>query len=180
MSIAQVPTVRYIYADFVFTRVVYYNALYFGLQQIRGPDPIAQGMYLKLLEAVPAWLDTTTYTEMDGHTAALTAWTAIDNHDYQLSWKFHCKSCHYIKTKKIDQLDVVPARTFEEESERDSARFLYWHILSTDILFRLFYGKPTVVCVTQYHETTCLSTLFLITVGVRILIYNRCAGCLTK
>lgn len=128
---------------------MYYNALYFGLHQIRGPDPVAQGMYLKLLEAVPAWLDAAADTEMDGHTAALTAWTAINNHDYQLSWKFHCKSCHYIKTRKIDQIDVIPARTFEEESKRDSMRFLYWHILSTDILFRLFYGKPTVVCLAR-------------------------------
>ncbi|KAF2833134.1 hypothetical protein CC86DRAFT_310811 [Ophiobolus disseminans] len=126
--------------------VLYYNALYFGLQQIRGPtDPVAQGMYLKLLEAVPAWLDSPSDTNMDGYTAALTAWTAINNHDYQLSWRFHCKSCHYIKTKKIDQLDVVPARTFEEEDDRDSLRYLYWHVLSTDTLFRLFYGKPTVV-----------------------------------
>jgi len=119
---------------------------FLGLQQLRGPgDPVAQGMYLKVLESVPAWLDTTIYTDMDGHTAALTAWTAINNHDYQLSWKFHCKSCHYIKSKNIDQLDTVPAKSLEDEQKREGSRFLYWHILSTDMLFRLFYGKPTVV-----------------------------------
>jgi hypothetical protein len=126
--------------------VMYYNALYYGLLQIRGPgDPVAQGMYLKVLEAVPVWLEGSTDTDLDGHTAALTAWTAINNHDYQLSWKFHCKSCQCIKMRKIDELDITPAQTFEEEDSRDGLRYLYWHVLSTDILFRLFYGKPTVV-----------------------------------
>jgi hypothetical protein len=128
--------------------VMYYNALYYGLNDLRGPgDPVAQAMYLKLLEAVPAWLDTPADTELDGHTAALTAWTATNNHDYQLSWKFHLKSCHYVKTKRVDQVDVVPARTFEEEDKKEKSRYLYWHVLSTDQLFRIFYGKPSVVSV---------------------------------
>jgi hypothetical protein len=143
--------------------VLYYNALYYGLHQIRGPgDPVAQGMYLKVLEAVPAWLDAQKDTDMDGHTAALTAWTAINNHDYQLSWKFHCKSCHFVKSRKIDQLDVIPARSFEEEDKRDSLRYLYWHVLGTDTLFRLFYGKPTMVCSCfRVHSTHLLSPYFM-------------------
>lgn len=127
--------------------VMYYNALYYGLHQIRGPgDTVAQSMYLKVLEAVPAWLDSSANTDMDGRTAALTAWTAIVNNDHQLSWKFHCKACHYIKAREIDILDVIPAKTFEEEDKRNGQRFLYWHILSIDALYRLIYGKPTVVC----------------------------------
>lgn len=126
--------------------VMYYQALYYGLNDLRGPgDPVAQGMYLKVLEAVPAWLDTAGDSDMDGHTASLLAWTATNNHDYQLSWKFHLKSCHYVKMKKIDQIDTFPARTFEEEDKKENDRYLYWHVLSTDQLFRLFYGKPTVV-----------------------------------
>ncbi|OAK98916.1 hypothetical protein IQ06DRAFT_25091 [Phaeosphaeriaceae sp. SRC1lsM3a] len=126
--------------------VMYYNALYYGLNDLRGPgDPVAQGMYLKILEAVPAWLDTAGDSDMDGHTAALTAWTATNNHDYQLSWKFHLKSCHYVKMKKIDQIDAIPASTFEEEDKKENDRYLYWHVLSTDQLFRTFYGKPTVM-----------------------------------
>lgn len=127
--------------------VLYFNGLYYGLTHLRGlGDPVAQGMYLKILEAVPAWLESPGDTEIDGHTAALMAWTATSNHDYQLSWKFHCKSCHYVKTKKLDQIDLVPAKTWDEEERKEGARYLYWHVLSTDTLFRLFYGKPTVVC----------------------------------
>lgn len=49
--------------------VMYYNALYYGLQLLRGQsDPVAQGMYLKVLEAVPAWLDTTIESDLDGRT----------------------------------------------------------------------------------------------------------------
>ncbi|KAF1841025.1 uncharacterized protein K460DRAFT_371020 [Cucurbitaria berberidis CBS 394.84] len=127
-------------------RVMYYNALYYGLQQTRGTGcPLVRAAYMKVLEAVPAWLEASNETNMDGHTAALTSWTAMNNQDYQLSWKFHCKSCHYVKMKGIDQLDTVPSKTFEEEGGRDVLRFLYWHVLSTDTLFRMFYGKPTVV-----------------------------------
>jgi hypothetical protein len=140
--------------------VMYYNALYYGLNDLRGPgDPVAQAMYFKVLEAVPAWLDTPAETDMDGHTAALTAWTATNNHDYQLSWKFHLKSCHYVKTKRIDHIDVTPGRTFQEEEKKEDGRYLFWHVLSTDQLFRLFYGKPTVVCIPVHTSIAMLCTL---------------------
>jgi hypothetical protein len=136
--------------------VMYYNALNYGLHQIRGPgDALTQKAYLKALEAVPAWLDAPTETEMDGFTAALTAWAAINNLDYQLSWKFHCKSCQFVQSRGIDQLDRAPAKTLEEEDKRGPLRYLYWHILSTDCLFRLFYGKPTVVSISIYLQGFC-------------------------
>jgi hypothetical protein len=127
-------------------RVMYYNALYYGLQEIKGPgDPMTTKAYAKVLESIPAWLEAPNETDMDGHTAALTAWTAINNHDYQLSWKFHCKSCQFIKLKGIDQLDANPASSLDEESRRNGYRYLHLHVVSTDTLFRLFYGKPTVI-----------------------------------
>lgn len=126
--------------------VLYYNALSYGIQLARGPqDPLVQAAYLKILEAVPAWLDVSTESEIDGATAALTAWAAINNHDYQLSWKFHCKSCHYLKLHGIDQLDTIPAKTLQEEDKREGSRYLYWQILATDLLFRLLLGKPPAV-----------------------------------
>lgn len=120
-----------------------YNALYYGLLQSEGPGGVgATKAYMKVLESVPAWLDSSSETRMDGHTAALTSWTCISMHDYQLSWKFHCKSCQYVKSKGIDQIDAVPAKTCAEEDDRDALRYFYWHTLSVDVLFRLFYGKP--------------------------------------
>jgi hypothetical protein len=131
--------------------VMYYNALYYGLQQLHGSgDPRTHQAYIKLLELVPHWLENSADTIVDGHTAALTTWTTINNQDSQLSWKFHCKSCQYVKVRGVDQLDVVPAKTLEEESDRETLRYLYWHVLNTDILFRLFYGKPTVVSHSKY------------------------------
>ncbi|KAI8936434.1 hypothetical protein NX059_006841 [Plenodomus lindquistii] len=126
--------------------VMYYTALYYGLQHRHGPGDVVTGKaYMRVLDTVPAWLGAATNSVLDGHTAALIAWTCINNHDYQLSWKFHCKSCQFLKMKGIDKLDTLPAQTFEEENQRDSLRFLYWHVLSTDSLFRLFYDKPTVM-----------------------------------
>ncbi|KAG9186952.1 hypothetical protein G6011_10060 [Alternaria panax] len=127
-------------------RVMYYNAMYYGLQSMEGPGgDRTKKAYMKVLESVPAWLESPNDTSMDVHTAALSAWTAMTCHDYQLAWKFHCKSCQHIKSNGIDQLDVVPAKSFEEENKRDAGRYTYWYILSIDTLFRLFYGKPTVL-----------------------------------
>lgn len=126
--------------------VMYFLAMHYGLNQARGPGhALTQTAYLKALEHVPAWLETPTDTDVDGYTAALSAWVAVNNLDYQLAWKFHLKSCHYLKCKGIDNLDAVPARTNEEEERRGSTRFLFWQVLSTDCLFRLFWGKPTMV-----------------------------------
>ncbi|KAL6155517.1 hypothetical protein ACJQWK_05167 [Exserohilum turcicum] len=127
-------------------RVMYYNALYYGLRETNGPGhDLTVKAYLKVLESVPAWLESPRQTNMDGLTATLTAWTSNTMHDYQLAWKFHCKSCQYIISKGMDQIDATPARSFAEEEERDPARYLYWHALCTDVLLRLVYGKPKVL-----------------------------------
>lgn len=127
-------------------KVLYWNAIHYGLQEVRGfKDPLVQTAYLKFLEAVPAWLDSSSENVIDGYTASLSTWTTLTNHDYQLAWKFHCKTCQYIKMNKIDNLDLLPAKSFQEEDTRNNYRYLYWHILCTDMTFRLFFGKPTVV-----------------------------------
>lgn len=127
--------------------VMYYAAIHYGLTQARGlGNALAHTAYLKALEHVPAWLESPTDTDLDGYTAAISAWVAVNNLDYQLSWRFHLKACHYMKSKRIDQMDVIPARTAEEEEKREPTRYLFWQVLSTDCLFRLFWSKPTVVC----------------------------------
>ncbi|KAJ4986668.1 fungal specific transcription factor [Stagonosporopsis vannaccii] len=126
--------------------VMYFAAVHYGLTQLRGPgNLLAHTAYLKALEHVPAWLEAPIETDMDGYTAAICSWVAVNNLDYQLSWRFHLKACHFMKSKKIDLLDVSPATTFEEEQKREPARYLFWQVLATDCLFRLFWCKPTVI-----------------------------------
>ena len=144
-SFAELVSSPYVTFDAVL-HVLYWNAVYYGLHQTYGPNEArTQAAYRKVLNAVPAWLASPAETDLDGWTAALTAWTAIVNFDYQLSWKFHCKSCHFIQQRGLDRIDVVPAATNEEEAERDDHRPLYWHALWCDMFFRLFYGKPSVL-----------------------------------
>ncbi|KNG51276.1 hypothetical protein TW65_01291 [Stemphylium lycopersici] len=38
--------------------------------------------------------------------------------------------------------EVINSPTCGEEDDRDALRYFYWHTLSVDVLFRLFYGKP--------------------------------------
>ncbi|KAF2120436.1 hypothetical protein BDV96DRAFT_266195 [Lophiotrema nucula] len=126
-------------------RVLYYNALYYGLIKLRGvANPLARKAYFKALESVPLWLETSKASDLDIMTACLTTWTAINNFDYQLSWRFHCKSCQLSKTRGLDRLDCSPPATLEEERWREKMRPLCWQVLQTDLLFRLFYGKPSV------------------------------------
>ena len=100
---------------------------------------------MKILESVPAWLESPNETTMDGHAAALTSWTSIMMHDYQLAWKLHCKLSRYLTSKGIDQIDSKTAKTFAEEDERNMQRYIYWYALGNDLSFRLFYGKPRVI-----------------------------------
>lgn len=101
--------------------------------------------YMKVLESVPAWLESPSKTDMDGFTASLITWTCITMHDYPLAWKFHCKVCQHLMSNGIDQLDSSPAKSFTDEDERDRYRYIYWHTLCSDIAFRLFFGKPKVL-----------------------------------
>jgi len=45
----------------------------------------------------------------------------------------------------IDKLDVDMAKTHKEENRRQGVRFFYFCVLQTDLLFRLFLGKPAVL-----------------------------------
>ncbi|KAF2746452.1 hypothetical protein M011DRAFT_468543 [Sporormia fimetaria CBS 119925] len=127
-------------------RVAYYNALFYGLHSLRGPgNDLSKVAYLKLLESVPEWLEAATGTDLDGHCALLTAYTTIHNFDYQLSWKFHCRACHFLKVKGVDRLDSVPIRSNEEEDRRQNLRYLYFLVLQTDLFFRMFNNKPAAI-----------------------------------
>lgn len=127
-------------------RVAYFNALYFGLNHSRGPgNPSARVAYYKFLEAVPAWLSADSSSELDGHCAALTTFTALHNFDYQLAYKFHARACHFLRVKGVDRLDAIPIRSNEEEDRRQSLRYLYWLCLQTDLLFRLLLDKPPMI-----------------------------------
>lgn len=127
-------------------RVLYYNALYYGLQDTEGPGAeVTMKAYMKVLESVPAWLESQTKSDLDGSTAALITWTCITMHDYPLAWKFHCKVCQHLMSQGIDQIDSAPAKTFTDEDKRDGYRYIYWHTLCSDIAFHLFFGKPKVL-----------------------------------
>ncbi|KAL5314041.1 hypothetical protein ACEPPN_018465 [Leptodophora sp. 'Broadleaf-Isolate-01'] len=126
--------------------VQYYSMLYYGSSKLFKPgNTFSEDAYLTMLEVVPAWLDASTDTLADVHTATMMVWAALSMLDYQLAWKFHCKACSYIKLSGIDHLDILPPKTIEEQSKRADLRILHWHILSADILFRVLLGKPSIL-----------------------------------
>ena len=79
-------------------RVLYYNALYYGLYKRHGPgNDLAQTAYYKLLESVPAWLAVAKGTNLDIGTAGITV--SLYSHirlDITNMWRLvdmdhHCK-----------------------------------------------------------------------------------------
>ena len=70
--------------------VLFYNALFYGISDRFGTGClIAQQAYKKILEAVPAWLEGATGSDLDAHTAALTCWTSISMLDCKLRPRQH-------------------------------------------------------------------------------------------
>lgn len=74
-----------------------------------------------------------------------------------LSWKALAQACRISKALGLFSMDETPSEgdkqlSTEPESlppqakvERNRKRFEFWHILRTDSLFRMCYGKPTLI-----------------------------------
>jgi hypothetical protein len=75
--------------------------------------------------------------------------------------------------KGVDKLDVHIAKTHEEEELRQGLRYLYWFVIQTDIMFRLFFGKPAALRWTSERDVK-LPPLFIGNVNVhapQVIIY---------
>jgi hypothetical protein len=75
--------------------------------------------------------------------------------------------------KSIDKLDLHMAKTHEEEELRQGLRYLYWFVIQTDIMFRLFFGKPAALRWTSERDVK-LPPLFMGNVNVhapQVIIY---------
>lgn len=75
--------------------------------------------------------------------------------------------------KGVDRLDVEMAKTHEEEDNRQGLRYLYWFVIQTDLMFRLFFGKPAALRWTSERDVK-LPPLFMGNVNVhapQVLVY---------
>ncbi|CAI7678479.1 unnamed protein product [Penicillium manginii] len=125
-------------------RMIYYNAIYRG-QTCGSADEYkrAAGTYIKCLQSVPSWLSSAQGSQMDLMAASLTSWTAIDNFDYHLAWKFHSEACRFSEILGIQDVETSNSDLAEDDPEKNDKRRLHWHLVMTDCLYRLWYDKPS-------------------------------------
>lgn len=74
-----------------------------------------------------------------------------------LSWKALAQTCRISKALGLFSVDETPSEGDKQlstepeslprqaEEERNRKRFEFWHILRMDCLFRMCYGKPTLI-----------------------------------
>ncbi|KAL2815262.1 hypothetical protein BDW59DRAFT_176193 [Aspergillus cavernicola] len=124
-------------------RIIYYNAIYLG-QSIgsEAEQKLSTKTYYKCLQSVPKWQESATGTQLDLLAASLTAWLAINNFDYHLSWQFHREACRFGDLLGIHEVDSLPPGDPQEESEKEVKRRLHWYLVEMDFHFRLWYDKP--------------------------------------
>ncbi|KAL3476698.1 hypothetical protein BJX99DRAFT_227547 [Aspergillus californicus] len=125
-------------------RIIYHSAMYLG-QSIgtEADQRMSTQTYYKCLQSVPEWQESAQGTSLDLLAATLTAWLAINNFDYHLAWEFHSESCRFGDLLGIHDVDSLPLGTPDEESDKEFKRRAHWYLVEMDLLFRLWYDKPT-------------------------------------
>ncbi|OJJ42145.1 hypothetical protein ASPZODRAFT_155485 [Penicilliopsis zonata CBS 506.65] len=102
------------------------------------------------------WLDRIQNTPADMEAAFSMVSMALEACDSDLAWKIFGHACTIarslgyfsVDTDPADPTEAAPANepaTSETEVEKNRKRFTFWHLIRTDHLFRLSYGKPTLI-----------------------------------
>ncbi|CAI7611529.1 unnamed protein product [Penicillium pancosmium] len=125
-------------------RIIYLNAIYRG-QTCGNEDEYkgAASTYYKCLQSVPSWLSSAQGSQMDLIAASLTSWTAIDNFDYHLAWKFHSEACRFSDLLGIQDVETPDSDLADVDAKINDKRRIYWHLVTTDCLYMLWYDKPS-------------------------------------
>ncbi|PYH81069.1 hypothetical protein BO82DRAFT_375004 [Aspergillus uvarum CBS 121591] len=125
-------------------QVIYFNAIYFGQTAGTGAEQRAAAKtYYRCLQVVPKWLASSQGSHLDLIAASLTAWMGINNFDYHLSWQFHHEACRFGDLLGIHDVDSLPTGTAQDEIEKDVKLRMHWYLVEMDLLFRIWYDKPT-------------------------------------
>ncbi|KAJ5753674.1 uncharacterized protein N7511_007827 [Penicillium nucicola] len=111
-------------------------------------------LYGKCLDLSTLWLENIQNTYADLFVAISMALEACDS---EVAWKMLGHACAIAKALGYffvdgnpedtdDQSPLAQGSTIDEsETEKNRKRFEFWHLLRTDCLFRLSFGKPTLI-----------------------------------
>ncbi|KNG81604.1 fungal specific transcription factor [Aspergillus nomiae NRRL 13137] len=149
------------------SQIIYYSVLLRGILLEPEPHPrrgsIMRNLYLKCVALSDEWMKNIQDSPVDFLAASLMASashitsTALEGYNTDLAWKAFTHTCRISKTLGYFSVDETPSEgdnqlstpagtpLHEAEVERNRKRFVFWHILRTDCLFRKSFGKPTLI-----------------------------------
>ncbi|CEJ61114.1 hypothetical protein PMG11_09656 [Penicillium brasilianum] len=114
-------------------------------------------LYRKCLELTNRWQDHIQNTPADLYGAILMVSMALESCNSELAWKMLGHALKIAKALGYFYVDGSPedmdwqpslaqiSPADETEVDKNRKRFEFWHLLRTDCLFRLSFGKPTLI-----------------------------------
>ncbi|KAJ6092220.1 hypothetical protein N7467_004189 [Penicillium canescens] len=114
-------------------------------------------LYRKCVALADCWLDHIQNTYADLFVAVLMVSMSLEACNSEVAWKMLGHACTIAKALGYFSVDGNPGKadgqpslsqesTIEEtETDKNRKRFEFWHLLRTDCLFRLSFGKPTLM-----------------------------------
>jgi hypothetical protein len=116
-----------------------------------------KSLYRTSIELVDSWLEQLKNTPEELFAAFLMISMTLEGCNSELSWKIFGHACSIARNLGYLSIDgnpkrldgpICPPQEFSEdrnEVRRNRMRFEFWHLLRTDCLFRLSFGKPALL-----------------------------------
>ncbi|KAJ5435517.1 hypothetical protein N7445_006402, partial [Penicillium cf. griseofulvum] len=143
------------------SQIIYYTLLFQGIlirqEALPRRGALVHIIYQKCVSLSEDWLKNIKDTPADFFAALSLMSLSLECCNIDLSWKALAQTCRISKALGFFSVDETPSKgdnqlSTEPESlprqaevERNRKRFEFWHILRTDCLFRMCYGKPTLI-----------------------------------
>ncbi|KAJ5466166.1 hypothetical protein N7530_009953 [Penicillium desertorum] len=143
------------------SQIIYYTILLQGI--VTKPEALPRRgtlihiLYQKCVSLSEDWLKNIKDTPADFFAALTLMSLSLECCDIDLSWKALAQACRISKALGFFSVDEAPSEgdnqlstepeslPYQAEVERNRKRFEFWHILRTDCLFRMCFGKPTLI-----------------------------------
>ncbi|KAI9038881.1 kinesin family protein [Aspergillus affinis] len=160
MTIPDLLEIRHVQLDNL-SLIIYYNVVFQGMlldhDNIEDRNSFVQYFYQTCMDMVEGWLDKVENTATDLYATFLMYSMSVEAFNSDLAWEIFGKSCTIARALGYFVVDVGAqdpndqqmgfnqAADAENETEKNRKRFEFWHLLRTDCIFRLNFGKPALI-----------------------------------
>ncbi|TKX20349.1 hypothetical protein C1H76_7503 [Elsinoe australis] len=124
--------------------IVYYFLMFQGWTVAGGVEDKAWGskLFRHCLYLAPDWTKKEDPTLVDFTAAAFLSWMGIENFDRRSAWKAHCQASYLSDRLGLTEYEQHPD---EDGWLAENKRIMFWQLLFSECVFRIFYGKPAII-----------------------------------